>query len=147
MNATKFCTTLLLVLTTMVQVNGQMDVLFKNIKGDGRYREFTAVCLKGVPLAQPNTPEGVLRTDPGTGGKLTIQTVDKRNNKAINAVGFMLAIKDPATSAVWMVSDRVMYEVDLEILLQKCNGNETLIFITTDRRYRLPRNEIALGNG
>lgn len=118
---------------------------YKVVKETPDYSIYTAIIHEGNMLAKEDRPDGLLIIEPGTTGKLSVAMIDKSNNQVIPGanIGFRVAIKNYQTHSLWMYSEDTLFEVDLEEILNECKPGDTLIFMTVDRKYRLPRYEIG----
>ncbi|MGB6037292.1 MAG: hypothetical protein WBG42_13550 [Cryomorphaceae bacterium] len=117
-------------------------------KAEVHYANYAAICFEGKPLwdgKSIKTPLKVLQLR----GKLTVNAVDRKTNEPIEskALGFMIGLKDYDTNTIWMFSQKVYYEIDLEELQGKLDYGDLLLIITVDRTYRLPRHEVVLDSG
>ena len=132
-----------------MQVVTQKFDLFTFVENDRNYSNFTAIIYNGKPLINENTPDGPIRINKDMKGKLSVAAFDNFGNK-VNpkaAIGFKVGIKDHRTNTLWMFSEQTFYEVDLADLLKECEWGDSLILMTVDRTYRLPRHELLLNDG
>jgi hypothetical protein len=123
---------------------------FGKYKPDYHNTEFTAIAFNGKFLVEKDTPDGPLNIDPTMKGKLSIATEQAACNSSSapgNAVGFKLGVKDFRTNTIWLFSEETLYEVDLEQIMKQCEMGDSLIFMLTDKKYRLSRHELVLVDG
>lgn len=110
------------------------------------YQECAAIFYKGRLLVNEFSPEGKCKLEQGMRGKLSLSTVSLEEDSAtpIKKIGFKVAIKNDRTQTIWMFSDRVMQEVELNDILKKCEIGDRIIFMTVDQKYSLPHHEIEI---
>ena len=135
-----------------VQAQAMELDLFSFTKQPANYSQYAAIAIDGEVVVKDDSPDGILFLPNDSGkGKITVATPNESCSSTAKTaqlpVGFMLAIKNYTTNSLWLYSPEVLYEVDLEEVKQACELGDTLIFITVDRKFRLPRNELALMNG
>lgn len=112
------------------------------------YQKYAAVLFDGVPLwdgESTKSPLKVLQLR----GKISVNAVDRKTNQPIagKALGFMIGLKDYDTNTIWMFSEKVYAEIDLDELQGKLDYGDILLIMTVDRTYRLPRHELILEGG
>lgn len=129
--------------------NAQSLKLLDFEKRDLHYKTFTAILHNGKPIFQFDSPDGALTLSPSAKGKLSIATIDRNGDELtpVHNVGFKVGIKDWRSNTLWMYATETIFEVDLEDILKKCEQGDSLIFMTVDRTYRLPRHEIVITDG
>ena len=134
------------VLQTQAQ---QCQPIFQLASYEEPFSEYSAILLDGSPLFDKNNPNRPLQLSPEATGTLSFFTLNSSVYWQIpkQSIGFKLAIKDAKTNTLWMYSEKPLYEVDLSDLLLKCEEGDRLIFMTVDQKYRLPQNEVMLGDG
>ncbi len=59
-------------------------------------------------------------------------------------LSFRNDIRNKKTNTLWMYSKAPLKEVMLEDILKECKEGDKIIFLTEDKRYSLPHNEIEL---
>ena len=69
---------------------------------------------------------------------------DSRRLSAIEIPTFQIAIKDLKTGTQRMYSNEVYTQIPVDEIIDRCKDGESLIILTTDRKYALPNNEIGL---
>lgn len=77
--------------------------------------------------------------------KLSLTILD--NSKRLSAIEsptFQIAIKDIKSGTQRMYSNEVYTEIPVEEIIQQCKEGESLIILTTDRKYVLRDNVIEL---
>ncbi|MCZ4408374.1 hypothetical protein O3Q51_06110 [Cryomorphaceae bacterium 1068] len=117
-------------------------------KAEVLYTNYAAILFEGVPLWDGESKKNPLKVLQ-LRGKVTVNAVDRKTNKPIEgkALGFMIGLKDYDTNTVWMLSEKVYHEIDLEELQGKFDYGDVLLIMTVDRAYRLPRHELILEGG
>lgn len=128
-------------------VAGLVD--YVEVEEPEHFTQFAAVLLEGEPLINKAANEGFLTVFPATSGKLSVASIDRSDEKNVvgERVGFRVGVLDWRTQTLWMFSDKVLYEVELAELIRECELGDRLIFMTVDRKYRLPRHEVTLIDG
>ena len=126
--------------------------LFSFIKtGNTNYSQFAAILLDDEPLINRNGDTGPLSVgNKKRTGTLSVSSMTKSCGDALNAVapiGFRVAIKNRRTNSLWMYSDDVLFELDLQEVFQQCEAGDQLIFMTVDRKYRLGRHVVVFMDG
>lgn len=113
------------------------------------YSNCTAIFYKGKMLVDDYSPDGKCRLEEGMSGRIVISTVSLSDfgAKQTGNVGFKVAIRNTKTNTIWSYSDQVLYEINLEDILKKCEAGDNIIFITTNKQHALPHNEIEVAWG
>lgn len=133
-----------------IQSNAQSLNLFDYQKKERHHTLFTAVLYDGKPIVKEDSPDGPLKLTSRTRGKITIAPIDRTSREVLQnpPIGFKIGIRDYQSNTLWMYSEKTFYEVRLEDILSKCQMGDQVIFMTVDRKYRLPRHEVVVsGDG
>ncbi len=78
-------------------------------------------------------------------GQISLQIVeDSERLSAIDAPTFQIAIKDNKTGTLRLYSDKVYTDIKADDLVSQCKDGESVIILTTDRKYVLKQNQIEL---
>ncbi len=126
-----------------------LDVFNFEAKKERYHTEFAAILHNGKLLVKTETPDGPYLLEPQMRGKLSVSTVDRTVEKyrPIAPIGFKIAIKNYHKNTFWMYSEKTFYEIDIDVVTQKCGPGDQLIFMVADRQYQLPRHTILVLNG
>lgn len=149
MNFPKIGLLLLMVFGLTFGTHAQSFEILSFEKKELHYKKFTTILLDGKPIVQQDTPDGPLTLSPSATGMLTVATMDRKAGKStpVNSIGFKVGIRDWRNNTLWMYTDETVFGVDLKTLIEKCEQGDTLIFMTVDRQYRLPRHEVVVTDG
>lgn len=92
------------------------------------------------------TTKGQCRLPATATGDLAVYTVDlsPSQSKAVDKVGFKVAIRDKATGTLTMFSDETYRQVPVQRVLATCKKGDHIVLLTVDRQYALPHNEILI---
>lgn len=97
------------------------------------------------PLHEWSFSKEKLTLGMGMHGDITLKIVDSAERlTAIETPTFQIAIKDNKTGTQRMISDKVYSKISAEEIVSKCQEGESIIILTTDRKYALPSNTIEL---
>ena len=138
---------LLFILIAAITFPAQAQMLVNYTTTDfSNYKEYTGIMLNGESILKNEIPDGPLILAPDTKGKLSVSTMDRTGKRSAKdkLVGFKIAIKNHHTSTFWMYSEDTFYEIELQEVLKKCEAADKIIFMTVDRQYKLPRNEVRV---
>lgn len=78
-------------------------------------------------------------------GDISLKIVD--DGERLSAIGtptFQIAIKDNKTGTQRMYSNKVYTEINTETIVAQCKEGESIIILTTDKKYSLSQNVIEL---
>ncbi|MDB5242401.1 MAG: hypothetical protein JWP57_3026 [Spirosoma sp.] len=92
------------------------------------------------------TPKGTCRLSASSTGELTVQTVELSPTitKALQKINFKVAIRDKATGALHLFSDRTYQQLPVQSVLATCKKGDHIVILTKDSQYALPPNEILV---
>ncbi|KAA3634904.1 MAG: hypothetical protein DWQ02_10625, partial [Bacteroidetes bacterium] len=78
--------------------------------------------------------------------KLTVSKVNLgcQSTKAGKGIGFRVAIKNDRTNTLWMYSPKVLFEVNLQEVLKKCEEGDSILIMTVDQKYSLSHHVIEV---
>lgn len=110
------------------------------------HQECTAIMYGDLPLEKSEQP---VRIKPDAKGVFSLATVSmsEAGTVPVDPVSFRVAIKDAKTQTIWMPTDQVYQDVDLEKLLPFCSNGDELIFMPVDRRFGLLQRTVVVGDG
>lgn len=110
------------------------------------YKDCAAILYKGNVLVNEYSPRGFCKLETGMTGPLTVASValDEEGATPGKNISFRVAIKNERTNTMWMFSDQVYEEVQLEDILRKIEKDDKIIIMTVDRKYSLPHHEIKV---
>jgi len=153
MNFLKSTCAILLLLCLAVSSHAQFRLIDFGDAPSAEEGAFTNTTLAGLmhngaPLLEESSSDSPLSISIAAQGKLTI--APQTCSKAVSAdskVGFKLAIRDYRTNTLWMYSEETLYELDLEKVLGECEMGDALVFMMVDRKFRLPKYEVQVGDG
>ncbi len=116
---------------------------------DANYKECAAILFDGKMLVDDYSPQGKCKVSAGTKGKLTVSEVQLgcQSAKPLKGVGFRVAIKNDRTNTLWMYSPKVLFEVNIQEVLKKCEQGDSILIMTEDQKYSLPHHVIEVDWG
>ena len=132
-----------------VQLEAQFINFLHSPKISDFHQEEVSIHLDGKPLRMRDSSKHSFTMGPGIPGNLSISNMSKTCSKGTeyNAIGFKLAVKDKKTNTIWMYTEETIYEIDLQELIEQCDFGDSIIFMTIDKKYKLPINEIVVMDG
>ena len=147
MNSSKMFLPFLLCLSLHINAQSSWTDLVPQ-KAEANYKNYAAILINQVPLWDGETTESPLKISK-LSGKLTVGAVDRKTNQPMEAkaLGFMIGLKDHATNTIWMISEKMYDEFELEELQERFDFGDVLLIMTVDRTYRLPRHELVFDPG
>ena len=79
-------------------------------------------------------------------GELSLSTVDlsPTESKAVDRIGFKIAIRDQNTKTLTMFAGEDFKQVDIQKVLAKCKKGDHIVLLTLDAQYALPHNEMLV---
>lgn len=81
----------------------------------------------------------------GMNGKLSLRILDDSQRlTAIESPTFQVAIKDTVTGTQRMFSNQIYQEIEVEEIIKQCQEGESMIILTTNKKYKLAQNIIEL---
>jgi hypothetical protein len=109
------------------------------------FSNYTGILFNGAPLYDKVAEEDNVTVPDGIKGKFSVSTIDRSEHTMLpkQPVGFKVAIENVRSKTVWMYSQETLFEVDAASLLRSCDPGDKIIFMTVDRQYQLPRNQIS----
>ena len=78
-------------------------------------------------------------------GDISLKIIDDTERlSAIDTPTFQIAIKDNKSGTQRMFSNQIYTEINAETIVDQCKEGESIIILTTNRKYTLPQNVIKL---
>ena len=113
------------------------------------YQSCAAIFFEGKMLVDKYAPSGKCKITKEVKGKFTLAAVELTDSSAtpIQQIPFRVAIKNKATNTLWMYTQKSVQEILLEDLLMECQPGDKLLFLTEDKSYALPHNEVEVKVG
>lgn len=116
---------------------------------DANYKECAAILFNGKMLVDEYSPNGKCILSNGTAGKLSVSSVILNDKGATpgEKIGFRVAIKNDRTNTLWMFSNDVHYELNIQSVMKKLEEGDSILIMTVDQKFSLPHHEIIVGGG
>jgi len=109
------------------------------------YAVLLEIYYDNKPLDEWSFSKEKLTLGMGMYGDVTLKIVDPAERlTAIDNPTFQIAIKHNYTGTHRMLSNKIFAKISVEEILSQCKEGESVIILTTDRKYALPRNTIEL---
>lgn len=129
-----------------LSTNAQNRFISSLLKSENDFTECAAIFYEDKMLVDDYSPEGKCKLEQGMRGTLKVCTVNLSENGAVATenIAFKIAIKNAKTNTLWYYSDKAVYDVKSEDILDRCRENDKIIFMIVDRKYSLPHHEMEV---
>lgn len=140
--------TLILFIVAILSISTQAQMMFEDPYRQEVNESYTIdliIQYDNKPLNEWSFAKERLTLGMGMYGDISLKIIDSSQRlTSIEDPTFQIAIIDDKTGTQRMLSNKVYTKVNAEEIVSQCDEGESIIILTTDRKYALPKNIIEL---